>query len=81
LLEGLLFSDFVAFHRSYHVENFIQCAARDLGVITDSEPTQIIFKDLKTKIGNLPAGIDYEEIKSQMIKKVSKKNNQKRFWL
>jgi len=61
------------------VENFIQCATRDLGVITDSEPTQIIFKDLKTKIGNLPAGIDYEEIKSQMIKKVSKKIIKKDF--
>jgi trehalose 6-phosphate synthase len=79
LLEGLLSSDFIAFHRSYHVANFIQCATRDLGVITDSEPTLIIFKDLKTKIGNLPAGIDYEEIKSQMRKKVSKKIIKKDF--
>lgn len=68
LLEGLLGSDFIGFHRGYHVENFIQCARRDLEVIVDSEPVSIQLKQHTTKLANLPAGIDYHQIKDKIEK-------------
>lgn len=68
LLEGLLGSNFIGFHRGYHVENFIQCARRDLEVIVDSEPISIQFKQHITKLANLPAGIDYYEIREKIKK-------------
>ncbi len=68
LLEGLLGSDFIGFHRGYQVENFIECCRRELGVIVDSEPRSIIYKEHQTKLANLPAGIDYHEIKEKLEK-------------
>ncbi len=62
ILEGLLGSDFIGFHRGYHVENFIQCVRRELEVLIDSEPRSIQYKDHQTKMNNIPAGIDYFEI-------------------
>lgn len=62
ILEGLLGSDFIGFHRGYHVENFLASARRDLGVIVDSEPMTITYKNSTTKLASLPAGIDYHEI-------------------
>ncbi len=68
ILEGLLGSDFIGFHRNYQVENFIECCRRELGVIVDSEPRSIIYKDHQTKLASLPAGIDYHEIKDKLEK-------------
>lgn len=68
LLEGLAGSDFVGFHRGYHVENFIECARRELEVIVDSEPRSIQYKEHKTRLSNLPAGIDYHEIRQELEK-------------
>lgn len=68
LLEGLLGSDFIGFHRGYHVENFVECARRELEVIVDSEPRSIVHKDRETKLAFLPAGIDYHEIKEKLEK-------------
>lgn len=68
ILAGLLGSDFIGFHRGYHVENFVECARRELEVIIDSEPRMVVFKDHETKLANLPAGIDYHEIKEKIEK-------------
>lgn len=74
LLEGLLGSDFIGFHRGYHMENFIMSARRELEVIVDSEPRTVIHKEHHTKLANLPAGIDYHEIQQELniIKDVDK---------
>ena len=66
LLEGMSGSDFIGFHRGYHMENFIECSRRELQVIVDSEPRSILYKDHATKLANIPAGIDYHEIKEKL---------------
>ncbi len=68
ILQGLLGSDFIGFHRGYHVENFIDCARRELEVIVDYEPRAIIHKDRQTKVSHVPAGIDYHEIQENLDK-------------
>ncbi len=68
IIEGLLGSDFIGFHRGYHVDNFIQCARRELEVIIDSEPSSIQYKERQTKLSHIPAGIDYHEIKKELGK-------------
>lgn len=62
LLAGLLGSDFLSFHRGYHIQNFFQCVQRQIEAQNDSEQTWVSFRDHKTKIEALPAGIDYHEI-------------------
>ncbi len=68
ILEGLLGSNFIGFHRGYHVDNFIECARRELGVIVETEPRSVTYKDHTTKLSNLPAGIDYHEIAEKLEK-------------
>jgi len=79
ILEGLAGSDFIGFHRGYHVENFIECARRELEVIVDSEPRSIQYKEHQTKLANIPAGIDYHEIKA--VLETSHKNVTKKIFL
>lgn len=62
ILQGLLGSDFIGFHRNYHVENFIECVRRELGVIVENEPRSIEYEQNITQLDNIPAGIDYYEI-------------------
>lgn len=64
ILEGILGSDFISFHRDYHVDNFVSCARRELGVMVESEPTTITRYGHKTQLTSLPAGIDFEEVRS-----------------
>jgi trehalose 6-phosphate synthase len=80
LLEGLLGSNFIGFHRDYHVQNFIECCRRELEVIVDTEPRSIIYKNQTTKVSNVPAGIDYDEIREllQKQKKMDKRLIKKR---
>lgn len=66
LLEGLLGSDFIGLHRGYHVDNFVECARRELEVIVDSEPKLVTYKNHHTRLDYLPAGIDYHEIKEKL---------------
>ena len=72
ILKGLLGSDFIGFHRGYHVENFIECTRRELEVTVDSEPRSITHQNQYTKLDYIPAGIDYKNIISRIpsIKKV-----------
>lgn len=62
LLTGLLGSDFLAFHRGYQVQNFVQCVQRELEAKMEHEQSRIVFKEHMTKVENLSAGIDYQEI-------------------
>lgn len=62
ILEGMLGSDFIGFHRHYQVENFIDCLREEIGVIVESEPRSVLYKKRLTKIAHLPSGIDIEEI-------------------
>ena len=62
MLEGLLGSDFIGFHRGYHVENFVGCCRRELETIIDTEPRSITHKQNKTTLTDLPAGIDYHQV-------------------
>ncbi len=68
ILEGLLGSDFIGFHRGYHVENFVECGRRELEIQTDFEPRSITYKNNETKLSFLPAGIDYHDIKERLAK-------------
>ena len=68
LIEGLLGSDFISFHRDYHVDNFVNCARRELGLIVESEPTTIKRYGHETKLVNLPAGIDFDDIRKTLKK-------------
>lgn len=68
ILEGMLGSDLIGFHRDYHVQNFIECCRRELGVIVESEPRRIRYNNNDTRVNNIPAGIDYEEIKETLAK-------------
>lgn len=59
LLEGILMSDFVAFHTSSYVSNFINCAKRKSGVKIYAQKKVICFKEHQTKIKHFPLGISY----------------------
>lgn len=74
ILESLLKSDFLYFHRGYHVQNFMQNVKRILNAEIDEENSEIKFNHHNTKIRSLPAGIDYNEIiKIKKNCKLSKK--------
>lgn len=61
LLEGILSSDFIAFHTSSYVTNFINCAQRLPGVKIDTRKKTIHFKGHSTKIKHFPLGVSYSE--------------------
>ncbi len=71
ILEGLLGSDFVSFHRGYHVQNFFQCMQRELEAQNDSEQSWVMYHNHKTRIEDLSAGIDYHEILTAKNKDLS----------
>ncbi|OGE83893.1 MAG: hypothetical protein A3B10_02065 [Candidatus Doudnabacteria bacterium RIFCSPLOWO2_01_FULL_44_21] len=73
MLEGLLASDFIGFHRGYHVENFLKCVRSDLEVIVDYEPRSAVYKNHTTRLASLPAGVDFDRISDKL--KTSKKMN------
>lgn len=59
LLEGILMSDFIAFHTSSYVSNFINCAERQPGVKIRKKT--IYSREHKTKITHIPLGVCYNE--------------------
>ncbi|HLC94165.1 MAG TPA: trehalose-6-phosphate synthase [Patescibacteria group bacterium] len=62
ILTGLLGSDFLSFHRGYHAQNFFQCIQREIEAQNDEEHSVITYREHRTKVAPLPAGIDYYEI-------------------
>lgn len=81
ILSGMLGADFIGFHRDYHVDNFMRCCRRELGVLVDSEPKKIFFNKHETKVANVPAGSDYHEIvdKLEKTKSETRKSVEKEF--
>lgn len=64
ILESLLKSDFIAFHRGYHVRNFLETVERELEVRIDHETNRIHYNKHVTTVNYLPMGIDTDVIKS-----------------
>jgi trehalose 6-phosphate synthase len=64
LLRGLMRSDFIGFHRESYVKNFIDTATVELNIDVLPDSATMLYKDHKTRVDHLPAGIDYEEIRN-----------------
>jgi len=61
LLEGILMSDYIAFHTSSYVSNFINCAERQPGTKINERKKIISLNEHKSKISHYPLGISYKE--------------------
>lgn len=82
LLDGLLQSDFIGFHTSSYVYNFLNCAKRKPDVKLDMKKKLIFYKNHKTKIGHFPLGVSYKQYQQianskSVLKKV---NDIKKFY-
>lgn len=64
ILESMLCSDFIAFHRNYQLINFLNCVRRELEARIDEEKRRIYYKGHVTTVANLPMGIDTDVVKS-----------------
>lgn len=64
ILESLLACDFLAFHRGYHVRNFLRTVERELGVRIDEETSKVYFNKHVVTVKNLPLGVDTDIVKS-----------------
>lgn len=71
ILESLLTCNFLAFHRGYHVSNFLETVRRELAVRIDEETNTIYLNNHKTTVRNIPLGIDTQSIKT-ILKEESK---------
>jgi len=69
VLESMLCSDFIAFHRGYQASNFLETVERELEVRIDRERNQVHYKDHATTITSLPLGIDTDVIRSLLVDK------------
>jgi alpha,alpha-trehalose-phosphate synthase [UDP-forming]/trehalose-phosphatase len=58
LLDGLLGSDLVGFHLPRHVENFLDCAGRELGAAVDPAAGTVTYRGRQTLVAALPISID-----------------------
>jgi trehalose 6-phosphate synthase/phosphatase len=61
LLTGLLQSDFIGFHTSSYVSNFLNCAERKPGVKVDMKKKVIRYENHTTKIKHFPLGVSFTE--------------------
>lgn len=68
ILKSLLMCDFVAFHRGYHVRNFMRTVEREFEARTDQETNKVYFANGITTVENLPMGIDVDVVKSLLEK-------------
>jgi len=64
ILESLLKCDFIAFHRGYQTQNFIETVERELECRVDREKSQIHYNKHITTVKPLPLGIDTDIISS-----------------
>ncbi|MDR7521785.1 MAG: bifunctional alpha,alpha-trehalose-phosphate synthase (UDP-forming)/trehalose-phosphatase [Armatimonadota bacterium] len=58
LIEGLLANDLLAFHLPRHVENFLDCASRELGAEVDREEGIVEYGGRYTRVQAHPISID-----------------------
>lgn len=66
ILESLLLCDFLAFHRGYQAQNFLETVERELEARIDREKQQVHYKDHITTVKSLPLGIDTDLARSQV---------------
>ncbi len=64
ILWSLLSCDFLAFHRRYQAQNFIETVTRELEVRVDSETNSIFFDKNVLTVASLPMGIDTDTIRA-----------------
>lgn len=64
ILESMLKCDFIAFHRGYHVRNFLKTVERELETRIDEETSTVYYNKSKTVVRNLPLGVDVDVIHS-----------------
>lgn len=67
ILESLLQNDFLAFHRGYHVRNFLDTVGRELEARIDEETNRVYYNKHVTVVKNLPLGIDADVIQSLVL--------------
>lgn len=72
ILRGLLYCDFLGFHRGYQARNFIQTVERELQSRFDDETQTVFYRKNKTFVKNLPMGIDTDIVKSLIKEDVKK---------
>ena len=58
LIEGLLANDLLGFHLSRHVENFLDCAERELGAEVDRQQGIVSYGGRRTLVQAFPISID-----------------------
>ncbi|MBI3998016.1 MAG: bifunctional alpha,alpha-trehalose-phosphate synthase (UDP-forming)/trehalose-phosphatase [Armatimonadetes bacterium] len=58
LLEGLLANDLLGFHVQRHVENFLDCAERELGAVVDRQQGLVAYRGHRTTVQAFPISID-----------------------
>lgn len=63
ILESLLQCDFLAFHRGYHVRNFLSTVRRELEARIDEEKATVFYNNHATTVHSLPMGVDTDIIK------------------
>ena len=59
ILEGMLASDFLAFHTDLFVYNFLSCAKK-IGAEVDFSAREVYYQGSKTRVESIPLGIDYQ---------------------
>lgn len=64
ILKSLLACDFLAFHRRYQVQNFLDTVERELEVRIDHETRQVHYQNHVTTVKSLPLGIDTDVAKA-----------------
>jgi alpha,alpha-trehalose-phosphate synthase [UDP-forming]/trehalose-phosphatase len=59
LLDGLLANDLVGFQRPRHAENFLDCAARELGARVDLDEGTVEYNGRLISTGAFPISVDF----------------------
>jgi len=59
ILEGMLASDFIAFHTELFVYNFLDCAKK-IGAEVDFAEKEVSYKDNTSEVMSIPLGIDID---------------------
>lgn len=64
ILTSMLSSDFLAFHRNYQANNFLDTVERELECRIDRETQQVHYNNHVTTVRSLPLGLDIDVVKS-----------------
>ncbi|MFP4016221.1 MAG: trehalose-6-phosphate synthase [Halanaerobiales bacterium] len=73
IMEGLLASDFIAFHTPHLASNFLTCASR-LGAEVNHGRSTVIFDKHKSMVSAIPLGVDYDGLSSYSKRCMTEEN-------